>query len=110
MVTITDIKRARETIRQHVTSTPLIYSDSMSHLTGAEIYLKCENLQKSGSFKVRGAFNKLANLNSPKVIAASMGNHAQGVAYAAATLGIKSRIVMPMGSHMGAKCCYMGKL
>jgi threonine dehydratase len=100
MVTISDINRARETIRQHVTSTPLIYSDSLSHLTGAEIYLKCENLQKTGSFKVRGAFNKLTSLNSPKVIAASTGNHAQGVAYAAATLGIKSRIVMPMGASV----------
>ena len=64
-------------------------------MTGAEVYLKAENLQKTGSFKVRGAFNKLLSLDNKKVIAASMGNHAQGVAFAAARLGIHARIVMP---------------
>jgi threonine dehydratase len=100
MVSVSEINKARETIRRHITSTPLIYSDSLSHMTGADVYLKCENLQKTGSFKVRGAFNKLMNLNSPKVIAASMGNHAQGVAFAAATLGMKSKIVMPKGASV----------
>jgi threonine dehydratase len=100
MVTVSDIKRARDAIGQYITSTPLIYSGSLSQMTGAEVFLKCENLQKTGSFKVRGAFNMLINLRSPKVIAASMGNHAQGVAYAAATLGIKSRIVMPLGASV----------
>jgi threonine dehydratase len=64
-------------------------------LTGAEVYLKLENLQKTGSFKVRGAFNKMTRLSGGKVIAASMGNHAQAVAFSAQRLGKRARIVMP---------------
>ncbi len=66
-------------------------------MTGARVFLKCENFQKTGSFKVRGAFNKLKGLRKGRVIAASMGNHAQGVAAAASALGIKSTIIMPEG-------------
>ena len=65
-------------------------------MTGAEVFLKAENLQKTGSFKVRGAFNKIMEVRGDKVIAASMGNHAQGVAFAAARLGKKAKIVMPV--------------
>ncbi len=61
-----------------------------------EVYLKAENLQKTGSFKVRGAFNKMINITSNKVIAASMGNHAQGVAFAANRLGKYAKIIMPL--------------
>lgn len=64
-------------------------------MTGAEVYLKTENLQKTGSFKVRGAFNKMLHLKG-KVIAASMGNHAQAVAFAAGRIGIHAKIVMPL--------------
>ena len=74
----------------------LIFSNSFSRLTNAEVYLKAENLQKTGSFKVRGAFNKLTGIKDGKVIAASMGNHAQGVAFAANALGIHAKIVMPV--------------
>ncbi len=96
MVSITDIRRAYSTIKPFVHRTPLIYSNSFSALTGAEVYLKAENLQKTGSYKVRGAFNKLTKIREGKVIAASMGNHAQAVAYAAHILGMRARIVMPV--------------
>jgi threonine dehydratase len=65
-------------------------------MTGAQVYLKAENLQKTGSFKVRGAFNRMTSLRDGKVIAVSMGNHAQGVAYAAGKLGLHAKIVMPV--------------
>lgn len=97
MVSLDDIKKAGSRISPYVERTPLIYSDSLSRLSGAEVYLKCENLQRTGSFKVRGAFNKLTVLKAEGVVAASMGNHAQGVAYAAHVLGIKARIIMPRG-------------
>jgi threonine dehydratase len=92
---IEDIRKAAEGIGDFIHRTPLIYSNSFSIMTGAEVYLKAENLQKTGSFKVRGAFNRLLSLDTNKVIAASMGNHAQGVAFAAAKLGIHAKIVMP---------------
>lgn len=99
MVSLDDIKTARLSIEPYIYKTPLIYSDSLSKRLVADVYLKCENLQKTGSFKVRGAFNKIIGLRIPSkgVITASMGNHAQGVAYAASTLGIKAKIVMPKG-------------
>jgi len=95
MITLPDIQQARETISAYVHRTPLIHSSSLSILSGAEVYLKLENLQKTGSFKVRGAFNKLTRIAEHRVIAASMGNHAQAVAYAAGKLGKQSTIVMP---------------
>ncbi len=95
MVNFKDIQAAAENIRDFVHKTPLIYSNSFSKMTGAEVYLKAENLQKTGSFKVRGAFNKMINV-SGKVIAASMGNHAQAVAFAASRLGIHAKIIMPV--------------
>jgi len=95
MLTIQDIQKAAENIKDHVHKTPLIYSNSFSKMTGAEVYLKAENLQKTGSFKVRGAFNKMIHIKD-KVIAASMGNHAQAVAFAAGRIGIHAKIVMPI--------------
>jgi len=95
MLTIQDIQKAYENIRDHVHKTPLIYSNSFSKMTGAEVYLKAENLQKTGSFKVRGAFNKMFHIKG-KVIAASMGNHAQAVAFAAGRIGIHAKIIMPV--------------
>src|SRR5947209_2721052 len=99
MVTYEDIVAARERIRGHVEVTPCPHSRNFSLLCGAEIYFKLENLQRTGSFKERGAANKLALLGpeerSRGVVAASAGNHAQGVAYNAARLGMKATIVMP---------------
>jgi len=95
MVEFGDIQNAAENIKNFVHKTPLMYSNSFSKMTGAEVFLKAENLQKTGSFKVRGAFNKMINA-AESVIAASMGNHAQAVAFAAGSLGIKAKIVMPV--------------
>jgi threonine dehydratase len=98
-VTLEDIKRAAEVIKSKVHRTPLERSQTFSMLAGGEIYLKAENLQKTGSFKSRGAINKIASLNQAQlkrgVIAASTGNHAQGVAYAASLFRARCTIVMP---------------
>jgi threonine dehydratase len=79
----------------------MIYSDTFSKLTGKEVFLKLENLQKTGSFKIRGAYYKLSqftpSMKSRGVVAASAGNHAQGMALASSILGIHSTIVMPEG-------------
>jgi threonine dehydratase len=90
-----EIEEAQKNIGPYIHKTPLVHSSSFSLMTEAEVWFKCENLQKTGSFKVRGSFNKIIKAGAKKVIAASMGNHAQGVAYAAARLGIKAKIVMP---------------
>jgi threonine dehydratase len=95
------VEAARSRIQGIVLRTPMIYSDTFSKLTGKEVFLKLENLQKTGSFKIRGAYYKLSQLTpSAKergVVAASAGNHAQGVALASSILGIHSTIVMPEG-------------
>ncbi len=97
MLTLKDINEASERIRPYIHRTPLIHSRSFSEMFNASVYLKAENLQKTGSFKVRGAFNKLLSLKGTKpVIAASMGNHAQAVAHAATTLGLRSKVIMPV--------------
>jgi len=99
MITIADIQAARERLGQAIYHTPCPHSITLSKLCGPQIYCKLENLQMTGSFKERGALNKLLQLSdaekSAGVIAASAGNHAQGVAYHATRLGIKSVIVMP---------------
>ncbi|MBE6043425.1 threonine ammonia-lyase [Clostridium thermopalmarium] len=93
------IKQAQKNIEGVVRKTPLIYSSTFSKQSGYEIYLKCENKQKTGAFKLRGAYNKIMTLTPEEkekgVLASSAGNHAQGVAYAATACGIKSTIVMP---------------
>jgi threonine ammonia-lyase len=90
---------ARERLNTVVTKTKLIYSNIFSNETGNDVYIKPENLQRTGAFKIRGAYNKIAKLTEEEkkrgVIAASAGNHAQGVALAAQKLGIKAVIVMP---------------
>ncbi|MEN8262156.1 MAG: threonine ammonia-lyase [Nitrospirota bacterium] len=98
MIHIEDIRNAHEKIKPYIHQTPLMHSNSFSRLTGADVYIKTENLQKTGSFKVRGAFNKIMNISGDKVIAASMGNHAQGVAFAAGILGKSAKIVMPLNA------------
>ncbi|HTF98973.1 MAG TPA: threonine ammonia-lyase [Nitrospirota bacterium] len=95
MITLQHIQEAAGIIRSSIHRTPLIQSNSLSRMTGAEVWLKLENLQKTGSFKVRGAFNKLSQVSGERVVAASMGNHGQAVAYAANRLGKKAVIVMP---------------
>ncbi|MFW6006624.1 MAG: threonine ammonia-lyase [Halanaerobiales bacterium] len=100
-VTIKKVQKALNTLKGVIKETNLIYSNTFSEICNNQIYLKPENLQKTGSFKIRGAYNKIAGLpenereNSNGVIASSAGNHAQGVAYAATHYGIKSTIVMP---------------
>lgn len=99
-----EIEAAKVKVDQVIFRTPMILSDALSHLTGKEVYLKLENLQKTGSFKIRGAYHKLSRFNSLMrkrgVIAASAGNHAQGVALASSLLGIRATIVMPQGASL----------
>ena len=96
-----EIEVAQNRIQKVILRTPMIYSDTFSKLTGKEVFLKLENLQKTGSFKIRGATYKLSQLTPSMkkkgVVAASAGNHAQGVALASSLLGIHSTIVMPQG-------------
>ena len=99
MLSLHDIKQAAERLRGHLLDTPCVASRTLSNITGAELFLKFENLQYTASFKERGACNRLAQLtveeNCRGVIAMSAGNHAQGVAYHAQRLGIRAVIVMP---------------
>jgi len=99
MLSLTDIEQAAQRLQGHVLDTPCVESRTLSQLTGAQIYLKFENLQYTASFKERGACNKLAQLSGDErrrgVIAMSAGNHAQGVAYHAQRLGLRAVIVMP---------------
>jgi threonine dehydratase len=99
MVTLADIEAAARAIEGRVERTPLRYSRTLSEITGAQIWIKFENLQVTAAFKERGALNKLLSLTNAEraagVVAMSAGNHAQGVAYHAARLGIPATIVMP---------------
>ncbi|MEC5214396.1 threonine dehydratase [Polaromonas sp. CG_9.5] len=99
MLSLTDIEQAAQRLHGHLLDTPCVESKTLSQLTGAQIYLKFENLQYTASFKERGACNKLSQLTEAErrrgVIAMSAGNHAQGVAYHAQRLGIRAVIVMP---------------
>jgi threonine dehydratase len=103
-VTLEDIRKAREIISGVAKKTPLEISAAASQLVGSQVYMKCENLQLTGSFKIRGALNKISALTDSEkkrgVIAASAGNHAQGVALSATKLGVQSTIVMPKNSSI----------
>jgi threonine dehydratase len=103
-VTLDDIRAAAGRLAGHVEDTPCLHSRTLSQITGAEVYLKFENLQFTASFKERGALNKLSLLTAEQrargVIAVSAGNHAQGVAYHAQRLGIPAVIVMPRFTPM----------
>lgn len=98
-MSLQDIVRARQVLQGVLDPTPLLRSHHFSKLLGSDVYLKLENMQRTGSFKIRGAFVKIASLSSEErargVIAASAGNHAQGVALAATSSGIPATIVMP---------------
>ena len=99
MVTLHDIETARARIAPFVKRTPLERSEALSNRLGTNVYVKYELFQKTGSFKPRGAFNKMLSLTEEQrkkgVVAVSGGNHAQGVAYAATALGVDSLILMP---------------
>ena len=98
-VTFQMIVEAARNLKGVIKQTDFCYSETLSDLTKGEVYLKLENLQQSGSFKIRGAYNKIIHLSDDEkkcgVVASSAGNHAQGVAISASKLGIKSTIVMP---------------
>ena len=103
-IDIRSIRAAADRLRPWIHRTPLLTSRSLSERVGVEVRLKCENLQRAGSFKIRGAMNALLQLNDEErargVVAFSSGNHAQGVALAAKLLGIRASIVMPENSVM----------
>jgi len=98
-ITLQDVRAAAVALRGNIFDTPCLHSRTLSEITGAEVYLKFENLQFTAAFKERGALNKLLSLTPQQraagVVAASAGNHAQGVAYHAKRLGIPAVIVMP---------------
>jgi threonine dehydratase len=102
--TLADIEAARERIAGHAWVTPVHASDSLSRRVGRTVCLKAENLQRTGSFKVRGAVNKLLTLDDAQraagVLAASAGNHGQAVAWAARELGIKATVFIPQDAPM----------
>jgi threonine dehydratase len=103
-IDIGDIRRAAATITSSIIESPMLHSPRLSELTGAEVYLKLENMQPTGAFKERGAANKLASLTAEErrvgVVAMSAGNHAQAVAYHARRLAIPATIVMPEGTPL----------
>jgi len=99
MIELADVLEARERVAATARHTPLDYSHTFSSMTGADVHLKLETFQRTGSFKIRGATNKIATLSDEQqaagVVTASAGNHAQGVALAATRIGVDSKIVMP---------------
>lgn len=98
-VTADDVLSARELLSGVVRTTPVAGARALSDLTGSRVDLKCENLQRTGSFKIRGAYTRIARLSDDEraggVVAASAGNHAQGVALAARLLGVRATVYMP---------------
>lgn len=102
MLTLDKVYHAHYVLKDAIRQTDVIYSPTISNISGCSLYLKCENLQITGSFKVRGAYYKIAQLTDEEkargVIACSAGNHAQGVALASQKFGIKSIICMPDGA------------
>jgi threonine dehydratase len=99
VVTSDDVVAARETLADVISPTPVLYSRVLSDLAGGPVYLKAENLQRTGSFKIRGGYVRIARITDAErargVVAASAGNHAQGVALAASMLGTSATVVMP---------------
>jgi len=99
-----DVTAARKLIQDVISDTPLLHSRVLSEAVGGPVFLKCENLQRTGSFKVRGAYYRIARLTEAErargVVAASAGNHAQGVAFAAGRLGCAATVVMPAGAPL----------
>ncbi len=104
MISAAEIQKAAEVLRGKIIRTPLVQSPALGRLTGADVRLKLENLQETGSFKIRGAtfkiLSELDRIGKEGIVAASAGNHAQGVALAAGRAGIRSLIVMPQWSSI----------
>jgi len=102
--TLSDFETALANVRQVAIETPTLHSNFLSNLVGQQVFLKCENLQRTGAYKVRGAYNRMSHLSPAEkkqgVIAASAGNHSQGVALAAKKLGIKATVYMPIGASL----------
>ncbi len=102
MIDYQDIERAYAILKPIVHKTPLLTSQMFNLQSGNQVWLKAENLQRAGAFKIRGAYNKIHSLSTEErrrgVVAHSSGNHAQGVALAARLLGVKATVVMPKGS------------
>ncbi|WP_083958769.1 threonine ammonia-lyase [Herbidospora mongoliensis] len=103
-VTYDDVLAARELLKGVIAHTPMVHSRVLSETIGGPVYLKAENLQRAGSFKVRGAYVRIARLTEEErargVVAASAGNHAQGVAFGSGLLGAKSTVYMPEGAPL----------
>ncbi|TYK49304.1 threonine ammonia-lyase [Actinomadura decatromicini] len=103
-LTVEDVRAARDVLREVVVPTPMIPSRVLSEQIGGPVLLKCENLQRTGSFKIRGAFLRISRLSAAErargVVAASAGNHAQGVALAASMLGCRATVFMPVGAPL----------
>jgi threonine dehydratase len=99
-----DVQAAAELLEPVIRRTPVVRSRALSDLVGGPVYLKCENQQRAGSFKIRGAYTRMARLSEAEkargVVAASAGNHAQGVALAARLLGVPARVYMPVGAPL----------
>ena len=102
--TLAEFEAAHEIVAQVAIETPVLHSNFLSKLTGADVWLKAETLQRTGAYKVRGAYHRMTKLTAAErkkgVVAASAGNHAQGVALAAKKLGIKATIFMPIGASL----------
>ena len=99
-----DVIAARNLLRDVISETPMMHSRVLSEALAGPVFLKCENLQRTGSFKVRGAYTRIARLSDAErargVVAASAGNHAQGVAFAAGLLGCEAAVFMPQGAPL----------
>lgn len=104
LITASEIADAVTELRGVMRRTPMVASRVLSERADREVWLKCENLQRTGSFKPRGAYYRISRLNPAErergVVAASAGNHAQGVAWSASRLGISSRVYMPVGAAL----------
>ena len=99
MVTYNDIEKAHQRISEHIHNTPILTSDSLDNELGSNLFFKCENFQKTGSFKIRGATNSILQLNDTEIkngiITTSSGNHGAAVAFIADKIGTSSKIIMP---------------
>lgn len=104
LVGLDDMRAARERLRGVAVQTPVDRSRALSAICGNEVFVKCENLQRTGSFKIRGAYNRIVQLSDDEraagVVAASAGNHAQGVALAASLAGIEATVYMPASASL----------
>lgn len=104
LLTLADVEAARDLLAGVVKQTPLIPSRPLSEITGVPVWLKCENQQRAGSYKVRGAYTRISRLSGAErdrgVVAASAGNHAQGVALAAGLVGTRATVFMPEGAPL----------